>query len=914
MFKEGVLVNAMRKGYWIVLDELNLAPTDVLEALNRLLDDNRELFIAETQETVKAHPGFMLFATQNPPGHYGGRKMLSRAFRNRFIELHFGEIPSKELEEILHKRCHLPLSYCKKFVKVMLDLQLRRKNSGIFAGKHSFMTLRDLFRWAERYRLSEGDGQFADWEQGICEDGYMLIGGRCRRTDEVKLIKETLESNFKKTIDLEKMYGGSAMSTSELSRRALSCSLDEFKHIVWTENMKRLVVLVGRASQFGEAVLLVGETGCGKTTVCQLFSDVRETKLYAVNCHMHTESADFLGGLRPVRSRESGDEKLFEWCDGPLIESMRDGDTFLIDEISLADDSVLERLNSVLEVERTLVLSEKGEIGENEGRVDVMKAHERFRLVATMNPGGDFGKKELSPALRNRFTEIWCPPSDSVEDLKKIIEHNIKPGIVLKKLSQGDSGDSGFGSAMLGFIAWFKNTEVGQRFVISIRDLLSWVQFVNCSTETSPTATSEVNTVSPEEAYIHGCCLVFVDSIGTMNTGQNSESIKKQCVDFLQKQVGLSESTIKDSSVTDSDPKYFGIQPFFIERGPLLCNRDDKYSLNAETTKRNALRIFRGLQLPRPILLEGSPGVGKTSLVIAIAKIAGYEITRINLSEETDVSDLFGADLPVEDGKPGEFAWRDGPLLKALKAGHWVVFDEMNLASQSVLEGLNSCFDHRSEIYVPELNKSFTVQKEKKRIFACQNPLKEGGGRKGLPKSFLNRFTKVYVDAMTKHDMHVILSAAYPNIAEETVTKMIRFNTSLHRQVVVGTAWGKKGGPWEFNVRDLMRWCELVVKHPHLPPGDFVNLIYMSRMRSAEDKLNVLTLYKEIFADTEISERMFSRYCNFKVTSDEVSLGYSSLTRNTRTERSLWRGDTDLQLLRYQIPYLEVPFFIVCPH
>lgn len=71
----GVLVEAMRKGHWIVLDELNLAPTDVLEALNRVLDDNRELFIPETQITVKAHPGFRIFATQNPPGLYGGRKV-----------------------------------------------------------------------------------------------------------------------------------------------------------------------------------------------------------------------------------------------------------------------------------------------------------------------------------------------------------------------------------------------------------------------------------------------------------------------------------------------------------------------------------------------------------------------------------------------------------------------------------------------------------------------------------------------------------------------------------------------------------------------------------------------------------------------------------------------------------------------
>ena len=42
---------------------------------------------------------------------------------------------------------------------------------------------------------------------------------------------------------------------------------------------------------------------CGKTTVCQLYSHLRNNTLLSVNCHMHTESSDFIGGLRPVRER-----------------------------------------------------------------------------------------------------------------------------------------------------------------------------------------------------------------------------------------------------------------------------------------------------------------------------------------------------------------------------------------------------------------------------------------------------------------------------------------------------------------------------------------------------------------------------------------------------------------------------------
>ena len=67
-----------------------------------------------------------------------------------------------------------------------------------------------------------------------------------------------------------------------------------------------------------------------------------------------------------------------------------------------------------------------------------------------------------------------------------------------------------------------------------------------------------------------------------------------------------------------------------------------------------------------------------------------YQYSPIELSSMfvhvQDITDLFGADLPVEGGEGGQFAWRDGPLLQALKAGHWVVLDEVSVKQFSATQ------------------------------------------------------------------------------------------------------------------------------------------------------------------------------------------------------------------------------------
>ncbi|KAJ9591738.1 hypothetical protein L9F63_001674 [Diploptera punctata] len=227
-------------------------------------------------------------------------------------------------------------------------------------------------------------------------------------------------------------------------------------------------------------------------------------------------------------------------------------------------------------------------------------------------------------------------------------------------------------------------------------------------------------------------------------------------------QVQLDFRDIDSSKKIVTAETHFGIHPFYIKRGVLP-------TFYVRTT------VLRGLQLNKPILLEGSPGFGKTSLVAAL----GYNLTRINLSEETLVSDSCGTDLPIECGDGKQCALRDGHFLRALKDGGWILLDELNLASQSVLEGLNACLDHRGEVFIPEFGKTFHIQSQSNRLFGAQNPLKQDDARKGLPQYFLNGFSQVYKDSITKDDLKFVIRSLFHILPDDLIYSMVMFNSRL---------------------------------------------------------------------------------------------------------------------------------------
>ncbi|QKX59888.1 uncharacterized protein TRUGW13939_07030 [Talaromyces rugulosus] len=924
-YQEGVLVEALRNGYWIVLDELNLAPSDVLEALNRLLDDNRELFLPETQEVIHPHPNFMLFATQNPAGLYGGRKVLSRAFRNRFLELHFDDIPEDELEFILKERTQIAPSFCARIVTVYKKLSVLRQSSRLFEQKNSFATLRDLFRWALRQ---------ADDRETLAINGFMLLAERVRNSQERAAVKKVIEEVMKVKIDEDSIYSSSELIRLSQGQEKLS------KGVVWTKAMRRVFVLVSQALQNNEPVLLVGETGCGKTQICQAISDIHAKDLLIVNAHVNLETGDLIGAQRPLRNRSSLEQQLhddlqrvfsmnensvssqelngleglkaqfakltpqqleaidtellqriktnftrsqalFEWSDGSLVTAMKSGQYFLLDEVSLADDSVLERLNSVLEPHRSLLLAEKGPID------SLVVAQNGYQFLSTMNPGGDYGKRELSAALRNRMTEIWVPQLSEEEDILPILKSKLQ---FVEEVQT---------KAMLGFAKWFKQVFQGATSSsVSIRDLLAWVEFIN---KCSPS--------NPNFAIIQGAAMVYIDTLGANPSALLSISLdslaenRKLCLEKLSSLFAVDAAEIYGEAATVSVQNgHLCVGAFEL---PMSADSspDPQFVMDAPTTIANSVRIARGLQSSKPILLEGSPGVGKTTLIESLARALGKPFTRINLSDQTDLTDLFGSDVPVEGGDVGQFAWRDAPFLRAMQRGHWVLLDEMNLASQSVLEGLNSCLDHRQQVYVAELDQTFKRHPEFV-LFAAQNPHHQGGGRKGLPASFVNRFTVVYADSFTDTDLKRICSRLFPQTSPEEIEQIVDFMSRLNTAIIRDRRIGNIGGPWELNLRDITRWLQLAANEDiQIPSGYFLENIICQRFRTEEDRQIISEVFKQSFGN---SLPVKSYYHNMAL--DHLQVGLGVMKRDTVKQSIV---DSSIKVLPRDLQVLESLIFCV---
>ncbi len=185
------------------------------------------------------------------------------------------------------------------------------------------------------------------------------------------------------------------------------------------------------------------------------------------------------------------------------------------------------------------------------------------------------------------------------------------------------------------------------------------------------------------------------------------------------------------------------------------------------------------------VLLEGAPGLGKTSLVKAISHTLGLSFKRVQFTPDLMPSDITGTQVLTEE--PGEgrrFVFKEGPLFTNI-----VLADEINRATPKTQSALLEAMEERQ---VTVLNQTYPLPSPFF-VLATQNPI-ELEGTYPLPEAQLDRFlVKLIVPAPSSAQLKDILarttgaktpesSAVFtPDIAGQRLSAM----QNLVRHVVV---------------------------------------------------------------------------------------------------------------------------------
>lgn len=193
--------------------------------------------------------------------------------------------------------------------------------------------------------------------------------------------------------------------------------------------------------------------------------------------------------------------------------------------------------------------------------------------------------------------------------------------------------------------------------------------------------------------------------------------------------------------------------------------------------------VMTAVVLRKPVLLKGPTGAGKTRMAESISAAFGQPMQSINSSVDLDAEALLGFKTLVQKGGQSQIEFIEGPVVTAMKKGHLLYIDEINMAKAETLPILHSALDHRRMMTNPFTGEVIEAHPD----FGVIAAINEGYiGTAPMNEALKNRFIAYPVPYLTGDQLAALWDREFPDADAKLKGFMLNLAEDLMKQVENG--------------------------------------------------------------------------------------------------------------------------------
>ena len=683
-FIPGILLSAYKNGKTLILDECDLAKPEILSCILGSMTKN-ELIICN--QTFRKMDGYNIILTMN--GEVKGfnekqRNILTSNILSKFILIPFDEMEKEECKEIFksllikYENCKDYLDNIDYFIEIHQKMIDEMKNKEEIKNNKSIepiVTLRNL-----KYCCY------------LCRNKI-----HPKIAAEISYIARFPEKKRKNFCNILNKFGNISENKEILDE--IEKIIDD-RFLFYNETYKKVIYLALITLRAGLHPLLIGERGCGLTTLAKLVASISGNNNYEfLQCSSETSVEDLIGCYQPqlrIKDKIQDLSSYIKWFDGPVPRAGKKGVPIILDNINQSKPQIIECLNPLLEENSKFNNVEYNILEkENEGPIQMKSG---FSIIGTMSIEKD-NKSSISKALMNRFIAIYIDNDIEINnDNLKIIIDNIG-----KQL----------------------NNQINKINIIN-NNGEEEEEYASDNESSDESDENEGNNTINEEKTLmpnwYDIKMISDNTISEIKNYLNKENAKSKTFKALIKKISklaLTYERIKEFGFTMKDCDDFIDLKFnnkneiykILQNKILFKSKEIKNKFFFDSPLSDSWKMIMSLISSNisntAIFLQGVPGSGKSCAARHYGAHRTFKnrnpILTINCHRDLKFDYLVGN----YNFKNSKFDFIDGPLLTAMKKGECILLDEFDLCSENILINLLPIFKSNinEEIYlkgVPE--------------------------------------------------------------------------------------------------------------------------------------------------------------------------------------------------------------------